>query len=181
MKKNLISVGACVALIAAVVLAQACGGISKTEVRTTTATTTATPAGNTVPTAPPPGASAHDGALHDGMAHNGAAHIPAHYESARDVPKLEPTLAPAQFFGQARLAYQAAKEIPQTLAQLPCYCHCDVGFGHKSLHSCFVDDHAAHCAICVEEALTAARLQREERLTPAQIRERIIAQYGEMQ
>jgi hypothetical protein len=41
-----------------------------------------------------------------------------------------------------------------------------------------VDDHAAHCAVCVEEALLAYKLQKEERLTPAQIRERIIAQYG---
>ncbi len=177
MKKSLISVGAGITLVAAVALASACGDSSQTEVRPTT--TAATPAGNSAPTATPSSALAHDGALHDGMTHNGAAQIPAHYESARDVPKLEPTLAPAQFSGQARLAYQAAREIPQTIAQLPCYCHCDVGFGHKSLHSCFVDDHAAHCAVCVEEALVAARLQREEKLTPAQIRDRIIAQYGD--
>jgi hypothetical protein len=41
-----------------------------------------------------------------------------------------------------------------------------------------VDDHAAHCAVCVEEALLAYKLQKEERLSPAQIRERIIAKYG---
>jgi aerobic-type carbon monoxide dehydrogenase small subunit (CoxS/CutS family) len=76
------------------------------------------------------------------------------------------------------MAYAAVKEIPQTIAQLPCYCHCDEGFGHKSLQTCFVDDHAAHCAVCVEEALLAYKLQKEERLSPAQIRERIIAKYG---
>jgi hypothetical protein len=67
--------------------------------------------------------------------------------------------------------------MPQTIAQLPCYCHCDEGFGHKSLQSCFVDDHAAHCDICVKEALAAYKLQKQG-LTAPQIRERIIAEYS---
>jgi hypothetical protein len=41
-----------------------------------------------------------------------------------------------------------------------------------------VDDHAANCSICLEEALLAYRLEKEEKLKPEQIRERIIAQYG---
>ena len=82
------------------------------------------------------------------------------------------------FTGKARQAYQVAGEIPQTLAQLPCYCHCDRGMGHKSLHSCFEDDHAAHCAVCVDEALLAYRLEKSEGLTASQVRERIIAQYS---
>ena len=58
--------------------------------------------------------------------------VPAHYET---VPgNLGPTLPPEKFSGKTRDAYQAAREIPQTLAQLPCYCHCDRGIGHKSLH-----------------------------------------------
>ena len=77
-----------------------------------------------------------------------------------------------------RFGYEAAKKIPATLAQLPCYCECDRGFGHKSLHTCFEDDHASHCAICVDEALLAYRLQQEEKLTPEQVREKIIAQYS---
>jgi hypothetical protein len=81
------------------------------------------------------------------------------------------------FTGKTRAAYRVAKEIPETLAQLPCYCHCDRGMGHKSLHSCFEDDHAAHCAVCVDEALLADRLQKSG-LTPAQIREKIVAQYS---
>jgi hypothetical protein len=82
------------------------------------------------------------------------------------------------FTGKARQAYQVAAQIPQTLAQLPCYCHCDRGMGHKSLHSCFEDDHAAHCDVCVKEALMAYRLEKEQKLSVAQIRERIIAQYS---
>lgn len=103
--------------------------------------------------------------------------IPA-YQSASEARHLPATLAPAKFFGKAKQAYIVAQQIPETLAQLPCYCHCDQGFGHKSLHTCFVDDHAAHCAVCVDEALLAYRLQREEKLTPEQVRERIVEKYS---
>jgi len=103
--------------------------------------------------------------------------IPAHYENPPGI--LPPTLAPDKFAGKIREAYQAARGIPQTLAQLPCYCHCDRGMGHKSLHSCFEDDHAAHCDVCVNEALMAYQLQKHG-LTPAQIREQIIAKYSQM-
>lgn len=103
--------------------------------------------------------------------------VPAHYETVPD--NLGPTLPPEKYSGKTRDAYKAAREIPQTLAQLPCYCHCDRGMGHKSLHSCYEDDHAAHCAVCVNEALLAYRLQKEQGLSPAQIRERIIADYSQ--
>jgi hypothetical protein len=78
------------------------------------------------------------------------------------------------FSGRTRQAYQAAKDIPQPLTQLPCYCHCDRSMGHKSLHSCFEDQHAAHCATCTDEALMAYRLQKEQHLSAKQIRERIL-------
>jgi hypothetical protein len=110
-------------------------------------------------------------------ASNVAATVPAHYENPPGI--LPPTLAPEKFTGKTREAYQAAKGIPQTLAQLPCYCHCDRGMGHKSLHSCFEDDHAAHCDVCVNEALMAYQLQKRG-MTPAQIREQIIAKYSQM-
>ena len=105
--------------------------------------------------------------------------VPAHFEVAPSKSSLGPTLNPESFTGITRDAYRAVKEIPVTIAQLPCYCHCDQGFGHKSLYSCFEDDHASHCAVCVNEALLALRLQKEEKLTPAQIRDRIVAQYSQ--
>lgn len=103
--------------------------------------------------------------------------VPAHYETTPSAGSLAPTLSPENFKGLTRDAYKAVAEMPQTIAQLPCYCHCDEGFGHKSLQSCFVDDHAAHCDICVKEALVAYRLQKQG-LTAPQIRERIIAEYS---
>lgn len=106
------------------------------------------------------------------------ARVPAHFETAPARDSLATTLNAAMFTGKTRQAYQAAAEIPQILAQLPCYCHCDRGMGHKSLHSCFEDDHAAHCVICVDEALLAYRLEKEEGLTAPQIRQRIVAEYS---
>ncbi|MGH9880494.1 MAG: CYCXC family (seleno)protein [Pyrinomonadaceae bacterium] len=103
--------------------------------------------------------------------------VPA-FQTAAEAQRLPKTLPASQFIGKAREAYLVAKEIPQTLAQLPCYCHCDQSFGHKSLHTCFVDDHAAHCAVCVDEALLAYRLQKEEKLTAEQVRAKIVEMYS---
>ena len=106
--------------------------------------------------------------------------IPA-FSTAAEARNLGPTLAPERFTGPTRDAYRVAREIPETIAQLPCYCHCDQSVGHKSLYSCFEDEHASQCAVCVNEALMAYELQKNSAMTPAQIRERIIAQYSAMQ
>ena len=103
--------------------------------------------------------------------------VPAHYQTEPAASSLAPTLAPEKFTGKTQEAYRVVREVPQLIAQLPCYCYCDRGFGHKSLHSCYVDDHAAHCAVCVDEVLIAYDLQKRG-LSAQQIREKIIAQYG---
>lgn len=122
----------------------------------------------------PPAASQHQ---HTPPPLADSARVPAHYETAPAASSLAPTLPPERFKGLTRDAYKAVAEMPQTIAQLPCYCHCDEGFGHKSLQSCFVDDHAAHCDICVKEALAAYKLQKQG-LTAPQIRERIVTEYS---
>jgi len=57
--------------------------------------------------------------------------------------ETRPTLDPARFVGKAALTHQIAREIPDTLDQLYCYCECDKHVGHKSLLSCYTDGHAA--------------------------------------
>lgn len=53
------------------------------------------------------------------------------------LPKtLDPNLIP----GEDRQGYQIAKEIPEILAQLPCFCGCEA-VGHENLLDCFVDEH----------------------------------------
>ena len=54
---------------------------------------------------------------------------------------LPKTLDPDLIKGKDRQGYQAAKEIPEILAQLPCFCDCEA-VGHENLLDCFVDEHA---------------------------------------
>ena len=65
------------------------------------------------------------------------------------------TLDPSLFTGRTRTAYEAAKEVPQVLAQLPCYCGCMSGAGHKNNLDCFHDEHGVECAMCQSIALDA--------------------------
>ena len=57
--------------------------------------------------------------------------------------ETRPTLDPARFVGKAALTHQIARDIPDVLDQLYCYCECDKHVGHKSLLSCYTDGHAA--------------------------------------
>lgn len=110
--------------------------------------------------------------------HPAAVVVPAYLRVAPKRGTLAPTLSPELFSGNKRLAYQAAKEIPETLAQLPCYCHCDRSAGHQSLHSCFESEHGENCGVCIGEALMAHQLEKRGKVSVAEIRERVIAAYG---
>ena len=156
----LLIIGIALLLVAAVLLVNSANNPTPTRVTETTATQT--PAPN-----------------HEHSPGTTAKTIPAHFEVPPSKSSLGPTLNPESFTGITRDAYRAAREIPVTLAQLPCYCHCDQGFGHKSLYSCFQDEHASHCDVCVREALLALKLEKEQKMTPAQIRDAIVAQYSQ--
>ena len=132
---------------------------------------------NNKPTTPAPASQSHDGHDHPPKT-SGVKNVPAFLTVAPSRGSLAPTLDPDRFTGATREAYRAVRQIPVTIAQLPCYCHCDEGYGHKSLYTCFEDDHAAHCAVCVNEALLALTLERDQKMSAAQIRDRIVAQYA---
>lgn len=57
--------------------------------------------------------------------------------------ETRPTLDPARFVGKAARAHEVAREIPDVLDRLYCYCGCDKSIGHVSLLSCYTDSHAA--------------------------------------
>ena len=57
--------------------------------------------------------------------------------------ETNPTLAPEDFTGVVRQAYQAARDIPEVLDRLYCYCRCRENHGHKNLLSCYVGTHAS--------------------------------------
>lgn len=71
------------------------------------------------------------------------------------------TLSPMYFTGEVAMSYAAAKEIPEILDSLHCYCECKKNMGHKSLLTCYVTEHAVNCDLCIGEALTAFRLHKE--------------------
>ncbi len=52
------------------------------------------------------------------------------------------TLSPALFEGKTARAYQIAKQVPQLIEQMPCYCGCFKGNGHQNNLDCYVDRHA---------------------------------------
>jgi hypothetical protein len=60
--------------------------------------------------------------------------------------EIRATLDPSQFQDpRVRKAYQIAKDIPWVLDSIYCYCLCkeSPAFRHKSLLSCYVDNHAS--------------------------------------
>jgi hypothetical protein len=66
-----------------------------------------------------------------------------------------PTLSPAKFTGNVARAYNIAKQNPVLLDSMYCYCNCKETFGHKSLLSCYADNHAVSCDICQDQAFFA--------------------------
>jgi hypothetical protein len=100
--------------------------------------------------------------------------VPDHFATAEAAKPLTQTLDPKRFTAPHVVkAYQLAKEMPEVLAQQPCYCYCDTGFGHKSLLDCHRDEHSAECLICLKETLLAGQLHKAGK-SAAEIRAAIV-------
>jgi len=93
--------------------------------------------------------------------------------------KLEPILTKDQLWGDNAQypyqthAYELAAKIPDVIYQQPCYCYCDRGMGHNSLHSCFSGTHGAQCGTCLKELYYAYTMHKQGK-TARQIRAGII-------
>ena len=69
--------------------------------------------------------------------------VPPFHTDPEDAKPFPSTLDPARFhIPFVARAYAIAQEIPDVLAQQPCYCYCQ-GFGHGSLLDCYTSDHGA--------------------------------------
>ncbi|MGH9417454.1 MAG: CYCXC family (seleno)protein [Terriglobales bacterium] len=97
----------------------------------------------------------------------------------RTLPKggleaLPPTLNPSQFRDpRVQASYAMAAKIRGVLYKQPCYCGCDKeAIQHKSLLSCFNDDHASICQTCMMEGVFAYQ-ETQKGKTPGQIRAEI--------
>jgi hypothetical protein len=77
--------------------------------------------------------------------------------------KLVHTMDPSYFSKdpRAEAAYQVARDIPEVLAELPCFCGCMTAFGHESNLFCFRDEHGSGCEICEGIALDARDLHNK--------------------
>jgi hypothetical protein len=79
------------------------------------------------------------------------------YQLTASGAKLVHTMDPNYFSKdpKARAAYQVAKDMPEVLAELPCFCGCMTAMGHESNLFCFRDEHGSGCNICEDIALEA--------------------------
>lgn len=71
------------------------------------------------------------------------------------------TLSPSYFVGPAKESYRIAREIPEVIDGIYCYCHCKKNFQHKSLLTCHVDQHSSYCDICIKETLAAYEMHNK--------------------
>ncbi len=79
---------------------------------------------------------------------------------------------------KARMLYDLAREIPEVLDGLHCYCDChDDPMNHRSLLSCFESDQAAGCYPCGGEARLVHKLHAEGK-TLAKIRAAVDKKFG---
>jgi Protein of unknown function with PCYCGC motif len=81
---------------------------------------------------------------------------------------------------KTRAAYQVAKDIPEVLEQLPCFCGCMSSFGHKNNLFCFKDQHGSGCEICQDIALDASKMH-DQGMSITQIQDNIKAKYARYQ
>lgn len=97
------------------------------------------------------------------------------------ISKSAGVLSPTLFNDEkTRAAYQVAKDIPEVLEQLPCFCGCMTSFGHKNNLFCFKDQHGSGCSICQDIALDARKMH-DQGLSITQIQDGIKAKYARYQ
>ena len=102
-------------------------------------------------------------------------------DPASRLAKAADVLSPTLFDDpKARAAYQVAKDIPEVLEQLPCFCGCVNNFGHKNNLFCFKDRHGSGCEICEDIALDARKMH-DQGLSITQIQDNIKTKYGRYQ
>ncbi len=91
---------------------------------------------------------------------------------AKAPQETRPTLDPKIFSRTPFVAgvYEAARKIPGVMDKIFCYCYCAINpkFKHKSLLTCYTDEHASQCGICMRQSMVAMDMTREGK-SPAEI------------
>lgn len=104
-------------------------------------------------------------------------------EEVKRVPgqliETRPVVPASQYSGKTATAYKYAAEIPEVIDAQFCFCFCkeNKSFNHKTLLTCFTDNHGAMCGICQNEVIRSYDLYKAG--TPIEkIQEIINAEFG---
>jgi hypothetical protein len=102
----------------------------------------------------------------------------AHHPAPRAGLTAADVESPLRYAGYPRIAevYEMAAQIPHVLDGLYCHCDCSKHSDHRSLLTCFQDDHGAACDVCLTEAALAYRMIGEGK-SLKQIRKAVDALY----
>ncbi len=92
--------------------------------------------------------------------------------------EIRPVLPASRFRGRVAQIYGYASKIPEVFDRLYCYCRCKENprFRHKTLLTCYTDEHAANCGICLDEGSAAWEMTQDGK-TPDEIRTAIDSYY----
>ncbi|VAX16288.1 hypothetical protein MNBD_NITROSPINAE04-2197 [hydrothermal vent metagenome] len=77
--------------------------------------------------------------------------------------ETRPLVPSRRYDGRVAQAYKNAAKIPEALDSIYCYCKCKENprFRHKNLLTCFTDDHASKCGICLSQFNMAWSMSKE--------------------
>ena len=70
-------------------------------------------------------------------------------------------MSSAFYTGKAAEAYRIAAEIPKVIDSQFCYCYCKKNHQHKTLLTCFTNEHGSKCDTCINEVLYAYELYKQ--------------------
>lgn len=103
----------------------------------------------------------------------------AHHPAPRAELTAEDVAPSSRYAAYPRVAevYEMAARIPTVLDGLYCHCDCSKHSDHRSLLTCFQDDHGAACDVCLTEAALAYRMTGEGR-SLNEIRKAVDGLYG---
>lgn len=89
----------------------------------------------------------------------------AHHPAPRDGITAITVAPSARYASMPSIAavYDKAAQIPAVLDGLYCHCDCSLHSNHRSLLTCFEDDHGAGCDVCLGEAELAFGMAGEGR------------------
>ncbi len=91
--------------------------------------------------------------------------------------ETRPVASASRYSGRIASAYRKAAEIPEIVDMQFCYCYCKKNFGHKTLLTCFTNEHGSMCDTCMNEVFRSYELHKKG-VPKNRIKEAIDAEFG---